>query len=168
LNDRKIKCERCGISDCIHNAVAAQYQYELIDQKVLYYIGMREDENNIDIFDPNYSFSLFDPRDSFEFARNNIPGECWNQLFDKVKYGLVHSPEDTRDYFASSLLNNPKISQYVTHISWGEIWLKNVKIIVDEPFMLTKDEIGDLSYVENIDEIVRIVKNLYPEKVVEI
>jgi hypothetical protein len=168
LNDREMKCERCGISDCIHNAVGAQHQYELVDQKVLYYIGMRQDENNIDIFDPNYSFSLFDPRDSFEFARNNIPGEGWNQLFDKVKSGLVHSPEDTRDYFASSLLNNPKISQYVTHISWGEIWLKNVKIIVDEPFMLTKDEIGDLSYVENVDEIVRIVKNLYPEKVVEI
>jgi hypothetical protein len=168
LNDKEMPCNRCGISDCIHNAVGVHQQYGLVDQKVLYYLGIKKDENDVDIFDPNYSFSIFDPRDSFEFARNNIPGEKWDELFNMVKNGLIHSPEDTRDYFASSLLNNTKISPYITYISWGEIWLKNVKIILDEPFMLTKDEVGDLSYIENIDEIVRIVKNLHPEKVVEI
>jgi len=165
LNDLDKVCNRCGTSDCVHNAVGVHQQYGLVDQKVRYYLGETKDENGIDIFDPNYSFSIFDPRDSFEFASNNIPGERWDELFNKVKYGLFYAPEDTRDYFASSLLNNPRIYPHITHISWGEIWFKNVKILVDEPFMLTKDEIGDLSNVEDVDEIVRIVKYLYPENV---
>jgi hypothetical protein len=152
LKNKDLKCEECRISNCVHNAIYAQDSYELVDRKVLYYVGEKRGENGVDIFDPDYSTSLFDPRDSFEFARINIPGENWDELFNKVKWGVVHSPEDTRDYFVSSLLNNPKISPYISYISWGEIWLK--------------DEDGDLSYIENVDEIVRIVKNLYPEKVV--
>jgi hypothetical protein len=151
-----------------HLGLIAQKQYELVDGKVLYYMGLNKDNNDNYIFDSNYHPSLFDCRESLEFAKDNIDYEDWGAFFKRVRDGLSHAPRDNRDHFVSNLLNNRNINSRIKSVSWGEVQIDNLLIILDEPFMLSEEEIGNISEVETIEEIERKVKYLYPNKIIKL
>jgi hypothetical protein len=131
-------------------------------------MGLNKDNNDNDIFDSNYHPSLFDCRESLEFAKDNIDYEDWSTFFKRVRDGLSHAPRDNRDHFVSSLLNNRNINSRIKSVSWGEVQIDNLLIILDEPFMLSEEEIGNISEVETIEEIERKVKYLYPNKIIKL
>jgi hypothetical protein len=167
LQNNTTRCEKCKLTNCKHVALSAQNQYELVDGKVLYYIGLNKDSNDNDIFDPNYHPSLFDCRESLEFAKDNID-EDWSTFYKRVRDGLLRAPRDTRDYFVSSLLNNRNINSRIKSVSWGEVVVGNSLIVLDEPFMLSEKEIGNISEAESIEDIERKVKYLYPNKIIKL
>jgi len=57
----------------------------------------------------------------------------------------------------------------VKSVSWSSLILNEAKIMLDEPFMLNKSELGDVfaaSQEEDLSGILTEAKRLYPEKVI--
>jgi len=132
------------------------WQYKLVDERVLFFLDEKVDWEN--------TYSVYDPRESFEFTQDNIEGENWKILKERVKYGLTHAPEDTRDYFASKVLR--KFPNKIRDISWGRIEFKNATVILSEPYMLTKDEIGEeIENSTSVNSLLSKIKKLYPNNV---
>jgi hypothetical protein len=147
-------CDKCGRDSCTHKALVASWQYTLIDRGVLHYLDKTVDWELCDC--------LFDPRDSLEFVRQNIPWERWDRLSRRVTHALTHAPDDTRDWFASEVLKRFP----VRYSTWGKLYFDEGIIHLDEPFMLTREEFGDrLRQVDSVSQLLAEVKRLYPRKV---
>jgi len=145
------KTAKEGISIC--------NQYALLDQSVWYYARDTEYAQN-----QNHArLTLFNPRESLSFAKKEISKVDWSNLKERVKYCVENAPETTRDYFRSIILK--KYPEYITALSWSKIDLKQGTILLDEPFMLNKKEF-DIESIESIERVLKIVKDIYPNKVI--
>jgi len=55
----------------------------------------------------------------------------------------------------------------VRSVSWSTMVLNEAKIMLDEPFMLNKAEIGaEMIEGREIEEVLSAAKRLYPDKVI--
>ncbi|MFQ6056573.1 MAG: proteasome accessory factor PafA2 family protein, partial [Methanosarcinales archaeon] len=143
------KTAKEGISIC--------NQYALLDQSVWYYA--RDTEYT------QIKESLFNPRESLSFVAKEISKVDWSNLKERVRYCIKNAPETTRDYFRSIILK--KYPEYITALSWSKIDLKQETILLDEPFMLNKKEFDfDKDNIESIERVLKIVKDIYPDKVI--
>jgi hypothetical protein len=132
-------------------------QYALLDESVRYYLD--EEKGSIK------SDCLFNPKDSLAFAKSKLPHVDWSSLPERVNYALSNAPEQTRDFFKVELLK--RYSSRVRNISWSTMTVGKAKIILDEPFMLNKDEMSDeMMEGAGLEEILAATKGLYPEKVI--
>jgi len=130
-------------------------QFALLDESVLFYVNDGKERME--------SKCLFSPKESLSFARKKLHEVAWHRLFDRVRYALRNAPEDTRDFFRAEMLKH--FSAHVRGVSWSTLILENAKIILDEPLMLNRREIGDISEYE-LSEILSEAKRLYPDKLI--
>ncbi|MGC9444550.1 MAG: proteasome accessory factor PafA2 family protein [Candidatus Methanospirareceae archaeon] len=132
-------------------------QYALLDESSRYYLegGKRGMKSNV----------LFNPCDSLAFVEHAVPGVDWTALPDRVSYAVAHAPEQTRDFFKTALLK--RYGSQVRRMSWSTIELTAGRVLLDEPFMLNAEEIGDTLAEEAaaLPAILATAKRLYPEKV---
>jgi len=131
-------------------------QYALLDESVRYYLD--DEKGSIK------SDCLFNPTDSLAFAKSKLPHVDWSSLPERVNYALSNAPEQTRDFFKVGLLK--RYGSRVRNISWSTMTVGKAKIILDEPFMLNKDEMSDeMMEGADLEVILAAAKGLYPEKV---
>ncbi len=143
------KTEAEGMSIC--------NQYALLDKSVRYYLAEENESTESDC--------LYNPKDSLAFARSKLPRVDWSSLPERVEYAMGNAPEQTRDYFKAELLK--RYGSYVQTVSWSTIVLNEARILLDEPFMLNKDELGDAMREDaELEELLAATKGLYPEKVI--
>ena len=108
---------------------------------------------------------LFNPEESIAFAERKLPQVDWSSLSERVRYALSNAPEQTREFFKAEMLK--RYSSHVNHVSWSTMVLDEAKIILDEPFMLNKEEIGgEMKEGLELEEILAAAKSLYPGKVI--
>ena len=108
---------------------------------------------------------LFDPKDSLTFAERKLPQVDWSSLSERVKYALRNAPEQTREFFKAEMVK--RFGSHVNYVSWSTMVLDEARIIVDEPFMLNKEEIGgEMKQGMELEEILAAAKSLYPGKVI--
>ncbi len=131
-------------------------QYALLDEGVRYYLD--DEKRGIK------SDCLFNPKDSLAFARSKLPHVDWSSLPERVGYAVGNAPEQTRDFFKAELLK--RYGSRVRNISWSTLTVGNAKIMLDEPFMLNKEETSDeMMDGADLEEILAAAKGLYPGKV---
>ncbi len=126
-------------------------QYALLDDNLRFYTGAGDVKGS----------SLFNPRESVAFAERELPGVDAGSYLKRVKYALLNAPEQTREYFKAEMMK--RYREHVRSVSWSTMVLNEAKILLDEPFMLNRDEIP---INKDIDEILSEAKRLYPEKVI--
>jgi hypothetical protein len=132
-------------------------QYALLDESVLQYLGGEKRATEGDC--------LYNPKDSFAFAQGTLSQVDWAPLSERVEYAMGNAPEQTRDFFRGELLK--RFGSQVRTVSWSTIVLEDAKIILDEPFMLNKAELGsEMREGAELDEILTAAESLYPGKVV--
>ncbi|MHC1600063.1 MAG: proteasome accessory factor PafA2 family protein [Candidatus Methanospirareceae archaeon] len=132
-------------------------QYALLDESVLYYSDDKKEGIKSDC--------LYNPRDSLAFARSKLPHVDWASLPERVIYAVGNAPEQTREFFKAELLK--RYGSRVRNISWSTMILDEAKIILDEPFMLNKEEMSDEMMADaDLEGILAAAKGLYPEKVI--
>lgn len=132
-------------------------QYALLDESVMYYL--EDGEESIK------GSCLFNPKESLAFAKKELPQVDWSSLSDRVKYALSNAPEQTREFFKAELLR--RYGSHVRSVSWSTMVLNEAKIMLDEPFMLNKAEIGaEMIEGREIEEVLSAAKRLYPDKVI--
>ncbi len=86
-------------------------------------------------------------------------------MSDRVKYALSNAPEQTRDFFKVELLR--RYGSHVKCVSWSTMVLNEAKIMLDEPFMLNKEEMwAGMVEGREIEELLSVAKRLYPDKVI--
>ncbi len=131
-------------------------QYALLDESSLFYL---DEERGMK------SNALFNPSDSLAFVERAVPGVDWTALPDRVSYAVANAPEQTRDYFKNVLMK--RYGGEVRRVSWSTIELTAARVLLDEPFMLNAEEIGDAVAEEDAElpAILATAKRLYPEKV---
>ena len=131
-------------------------QYALLDESSLFYLGQERDMK---------SNALFNPCDSLAFVKRAVKGVDWTALSDRVSYAVAHAPEQTRDFFKTALLK--RYGMQVRRASWSTIELTAARVLLDEPFMLNAEEIGDAMTEEDaeLSAVLATAKRLYPEKV---
>jgi len=131
-------------------------QYALLDKGVRYYLGEEKGSTESDCF--------YNPKDSLAFARRKLPRVDWASLPERVGYAMGNAPEQTRDFFKTEMLK--RYGSHVRNVSWSTIVLDEAKILLDEPFMLNKDEFGhELHDGVELADILAATKGLYPKKV---
>ncbi len=126
-------------------------QYALLDENLGFYLKNRDGRGN----------SLFNPKESVAFAKRELPGVEMESYLKRVKYALFNAPEQTREYFKAEMLK--RYRGRVRSVSWSTMVLNEAKILLDEPFMLNKEEI---TIGRDLEEILSEAKRLYPEKVI--
>jgi len=132
-------------------------QYALLDESVLYYVVGEKESIKSDC--------LFNPVESLAFATKELPQVDWSSLSDRVKYALSNAPENTREFFKAEMLK--RYGPHVRSVSWSTMVLDEAKIILDEPFMLNKGEIGEeMIEGREIEEVLSAAKRLYPDKLI--
>lgn len=132
-------------------------QYALLDESVLYYL--REEEESLK------GRCLYNPKESLAFAKRELPQVDWWALSDRVKYALSNAPGQTREFFKVEMLR--RYGSHVRGVSWSTMVLNEAKIMLDEPFMLNKEEIGgEMIEGREIEEVLSAAKELYPDKVI--
>jgi len=132
-------------------------QYALLDESVMYYTGDSEESLK--------GSCLFNPKESQAFAKRELPEVEWSSLSDRVKYALSNAPEQTRDFFKAELLR--RYGSHVKCVSWSTMVLNEAKIMLDEPFMLNKEEMwAGMVEGREIEELLSVAKRLYPDKVI--
>jgi hypothetical protein len=145
-------------------------QYALVDESVLYYLGSEQES-----IKPlqglrgrgaePHSDCLFNPKESLAFAARKLPQVDWSSLSERVNYALSNAPEQTREFFKAEMLK--RYSSHVNHVSWSTVVLDEARIIVDEPFMLNKEEIGgEMKEEMKLEEVLAAAQSLYPGKVI--
>ncbi|MDI6885383.1 MAG: proteasome accessory factor PafA2 family protein [archaeon] len=161
-------------------------QYALVDESVLYYLGgergsikplqglrvnpYRARDFGMVRAEPlhgaePHSDCLFNPKESLAFAARKLPQVDWSSLSERVKYALSNAPEQTREFFKAEMLK--RYGSHVNHVSWSTMVLDEARIIVDEPFMLNKEEIGgEMKEGMELEDILAAAKSLYPGKVI--
>ncbi|RZN39407.1 MAG: hypothetical protein EFT35_03795, partial [Methanophagales archaeon ANME-1-THS] len=131
-------------------------QYALLDENVLYHLESEKGGTK--------SECLFSPRDSLAFAERKLPLVNWASLPERVRYAVSNAPEQTRDFFKAEMVR--RYGSHVNHVSWSTVVLDEAKILLDEPFMLNKEEIGsEIKEGRDLGAILRAAKCLYPDKV---
>ncbi|MBE0516793.1 MAG: proteasome accessory factor PafA2 family protein [Methanophagales archaeon] len=132
-------------------------QYAVLDESVLYYLGSEKESLKSDC--------LFNPKESLAFAARKLPQVDWPSLSERVRYAVSNAPEQTREFFKAEMLK--RYSSHVNHVSWSTVVLDEARIIVDEPFMLNKEEIGgELKEGMELEDILAAAQSLYPGKVI--
>ena len=132
-------------------------QYAVLDESVRYYLD--DEKGSVK------SECLFNPKDSLAFAKSKLPRVDWSSLPERVSHALSNAPEQTRDFFKVGLLK--RYGSRVRNISWSTMTVGKAKIILDEPFMLNKDEMSDeMMEGADLEVILAAAKGLYPEKVI--
>ena len=132
-------------------------QYAVLDESVLYYLGSEKESIKSDC--------LFNPSESLAFAERELPQVNWSSLSERVKYALSNAPEQTREFFKAEMLK--RYGSHVNHVSWSTMVLDEARIIVDEPFMLNKEEIGgEMKEGMELEDILATAQSLYPGKVI--
>jgi len=132
-------------------------QYALLDESVMYYLGDGEESLK--------GSCLFNPKESLTFAKRELPQVDWSSLPDRVKYALSNAPEQTREFFKAELLK--RYGPHVKSVSWSTMVLNEAKIMLDEPFMLNKEEMwAEMTEGREIEEILSAAKGLYPDKII--
>ena len=131
-------------------------QYALLDGSVLYYLG--GDKESVK------SECLFNPKESLAFAESKLPHVDWSSLPERVNYAVGNAPEQTREFFKAEMLK--KYGSHVRTVSWSTLVLDEATILLDEPFMLNKDELGDeIADGADLKGILAAAQGLYPAKV---
>ncbi len=132
-------------------------QYALVDESALY--GIQDGEDRLK------GSCLYNPKESGAFAKRALPEVDWRALSDRVKYALRNAPEQTRDFFKVEMLR--RYGSHVRSVSWSTMVLDEAKIMLDEPFMLNKEEIGtEMVEGKQIEDVLSAAKELYPDKVI--
>jgi proteasome accessory factor A len=132
-------------------------QYALVDESALY--GIQDGEDSLK------GSCLYNPKESQAFAKRALPEVDWSSLSDRVKYALHNAPEQTRDFFKVEMLR--RYGSHVRSVSWSTMVLDEAKIMLDEPFMLNKEEIGTkMVEGKQIEDVLSAAKELYPDKVI--
>jgi len=132
-------------------------QYALLDGGVMHYVDSEKDDIKSDC--------LFNPKDSLAFAEKELPQVDWSTLSQRIQYALNNAPEQTRDFFKAEMMK--RYGSDVRSVSWSTMVLKNARVLLDEPFMLNKDEIGaEMVAGREIEDSLAVAKQLYPNKVI--
>jgi proteasome accessory factor A len=141
----------------ISEGISICNQYALLDESVMYCVGERKEDDKLSC--------LFNPKESQAFAKKELPNVNWSSMLDRIKYALNNAPEQTRDFFRTEMMK--RYGSYVRSVSWSTMVLNEGKILLDEPFMLNKKEIGnEMSEGKELKEILLIAKRLYPDKII--
>ena len=129
-------------------------QYALVDESVLYYLRSEKAKGDC----------LYSPSESLAFAERELPQMDWSSLSERVRYAVGNAPEQTREFFKAEMVK--RYGSYVNLVSWSTVVLDEAKILLDEPFMLNKEEIGSKMCEESeLQQILSTAKSLYPDKV---
>jgi proteasome accessory factor A len=137
-------------------------QYALLDGNLRYYYG---DAGIGEGEEKDEGHCLFNPRESVAFASKKLSQVDWTSLSDRVKYALSSAPEQTRDFFRAEM--QKMFSPRIKSASWSMVGFNECEILLDEPFMLNKEEIGDkIAEGKELEEILLSAKKLYPDKVI--
>ena len=140
-----------------YEGVSICNQYALLDKNVLYHVDSKKESIKSDCF--------FDPKDSLAFAKKELPEVNWSSLSDRVNYALRNAPENTREFFKAEMMR--RYGSHVKSVSWSTMMLDKTKIILDEPFMLNKEEIGaEMIEGREIEYVLSAAKGLYPDKII--
>jgi len=132
-------------------------QYALLDESVLHHLDGETTATESECF--------YNSEDSFAFVQSALSQVDWASLPERVEYAMSNAPEQTRDFFRSALLK--RFGSHVRTVSWSTIVLEEAKIVLDEPFMLNKAELGsEMLDTAGLKEILTAVDGLYPGKVV--
>ena len=144
--------EKLSISEGIYTC----NQYALLDESVLYYLGSELEGIKSDC--------LFSPSESLAFAERELPQVNWSSLSERIRYAVSNAPEQTREFFKAEMMK--RYGSHMKHVSWSTVVLDEAKILLDEPFMLNKEEIGgEMQEGRELEEILWVAKGLYPKKV---
>lgn len=154
-------------------------QYAVLDESVLYlyFLGLDDEKRSIDT-DKRDCPCLFNPEDSLAFAKSKLRQVDWSSLPERVRYAVGNAPEQTRDFFRAKLLKG--YGSQIRRVNWSKLVLDEATILLDEPFMLNKEEMememeldvevgGEM--IRNADadlklkDILAKAKRLYPDKV---
>lgn len=131
-------------------------QYALLDESVLHHLGGEKKATESDC--------LYNPKDAFAFAQGTLPQVDWVSLPERVAYAMGNAPEQTRDFFRVELLK--RFGSKVRTVSWSTIVLEDAQIVLDEPFMLNKAELGsEMLNGAGLHDILAAAAGLYPDKV---
>lgn len=132
-------------------------QYALLDEGVQYYLGGEKESVKSDC--------MFNPKDSLAFAQNKLPRVGWVLLPERVEYAVGNAPEQTREFFKAAMLQ--RYGSRIRNVSWSTLALDDATILLDEPFMLNKAEMGDeMKGNTDLNGILAAAKGLYPGKVI--
>jgi len=121
-----------GISICNH--------YALLDEKVLSYVqkGVIPDT----FIGGAADASIFEPEDALAFASKEMPEIDLENMQRRVTAALSNPPESTRDFFRAGVLK--AFPSQVLSVSWATLSLSVGSVVLDEPFMLNKEELEAL------------------------
>ena len=130
-------------------------QYALLDENLGFYLKDRDTKIK--------GASLFNPKESLAFAERELPGVDMHSYTARVRRALFNAPEQTREFFKAEMMKRHRA--HVRSLSWSTMVLNEAKILLDEPFMLCKDEIGSCE-AKDVEASLSMAKRLYPEKVI--
>ena len=130
-------------------------QYALLDENLGFYLKTKDDEVK--------GASLFNPKESLVFAERELPGVDRHSYSARVRHALFNAPEQTREFFKTEMMK--RYRAHVRSLSWSTMVLNEAKILLDEPFMLNKDEMASCE-AKDMEESLSVAKRLYPEKVI--
>jgi proteasome accessory factor A len=167
LNERDLECLVDGIDWITKKALVEEYgateveslgicnEYSLIDKSVLFYLGEKVNFDECDC--------RFIPTDSLAFIKDAVPTLNWDGLNEKIRYALLHGPEDTREYFRSSILNKFPGAAY--KITWWKVFFDKGIVHLSDPFKLNKQECGEIvEKAESIEDVLKKIEVSPPEK----
>lgn len=156
-------------------------QYALLDESVmyLYFHGLDDEKRSIDRADKRDYPCLFNPEDSLAFAKSKLRQVDWSSLPERVRYAVGNAPEQTRDFFRAKLLKG--YGSQIKKVNWSKLVLGEATILLDEPFMLNKEEMVLGLYMDvevdgemirngdadlDLKDILARAKRLYPDKII--
>ncbi|MEM3433639.1 MAG: proteasome accessory factor PafA2 family protein [Candidatus Methanomethyliaceae archaeon] len=119
-------------------------QYSLLDESTGFYTN--EEYRGAD--------SLFDPEASSSFLAAVFPQA--GDIKDRVKYGLLNPPSDTREYLRTSIVK--KFASEITKMNWWKIYFKGGLIQLSEPLKYGKDESDTLLNAKSLNELASMIK----------
>ncbi|MEM2880598.1 MAG: proteasome accessory factor PafA2 family protein, partial [Candidatus Methanomethylicaceae archaeon] len=119
-------------------------QYSLLDESTGFYTN--EEYRGAD--------SLFDPEASSSFLAAVFPQA--GDIKDRVKYGLLNPPSDTREYLRTNIVK--KFASEITKMNWWKIYFKGGLIQLSEPLKYGKDESDTLLNAKSLNELASMIK----------
>ncbi len=130
--------------------------FSWLDSKVLYYLPEEKRGSKIS----EESECLFDPQASIKFL-----GMDEGEVRKVVSNAFSRPSEHTRDWFSWSVMRKFKDRPVIRR--WDSVHIGNSHMILGEPFMLNREEIGELESINTVEDLVEMVRKKYPEYVQE-
>jgi proteasome accessory factor A len=118
-------------------------QYGLLDETTGFYEGRIEKGD-----------SLFDPESSLIFIEETFP--FINSIKEKIKYGMINPPIDTREYLRINILKEHESE--IIKMNWWKIYFKGGLIALDEPLKYGKEESEEFLKIKDLKKLSEIIR----------